>query len=189
MSSSRHVEQLSETRDAMSAKQTIWIHPASFTYRLDEPERLLETLWCERPGWGYLKRRDLWVKTVASPEELRAAGFYLRTPDSNEDVRICHFCGAYMCSIPGSLMNKHKTECGGFGEDWMALEDALVSDVRMKRFEAKIAEDKRREQEELGEEERRDRQDKIKEGLLARQVQKDRKRRLKQETKQEWKNR
>jgi hypothetical protein len=189
MSSDRHEEQFSEIGDAMPTKRTVWIHAASFTYRLDEPDRLLETLWCERPGWGYLKRRDLWVKREADLGELRAAGFHPRRPESDEDVHICPFCGVYMSSIPGSLVNKHKAECGGFGEDWMALEDALISDVRMKRYEERIAEDTRREQEELVEEERRERQDRIKEGLLIRQLQKDRKRRLKEETKEEWKRR
>lgn len=173
----------------MSRKQTIWIHPASLTYRFDEPANLMETIWAQRSGWGYLKRSDLWTKKEAHLQDLLAAGYKPRKSQTDEDVAVCPSCGMYMDAIPGSLVSRHKSECGGYGENWQAIEETLINDVRMKRYEAKIAEQKRREQEELEEAERRERQDKIKEGLLARQLQKDRKRRLKQETKEEWKNR
>lgn len=173
----------------MSPKQTFWVHPASFTYSVDEPTNLLETLWCERPGWGYLKRRDLWITRETDLNELHAAGFQPRKPVSDQGVATCPFCGMYMSCIPGSLVNKHKSECGGFGENWQALEEALITDIRMRVYEKKIADQKRREQEELKDTERRERQDGIKEGLVARQLQKDRKRRLKQETKEELRNR
>ncbi|HMK36467.1 MAG TPA: hypothetical protein VK463_15445 [Desulfomonilaceae bacterium] len=173
----------------MSSKQILWVHPASYTYRLDKPENLLETIWCERPGWGYLRRRDLWIKKETSAQELRAAGFHELPPVSDETAFVCTFCGMRISSIPGSLVNKHKAECSGAGENWQALEETVINDVRMRKYEAKLAEARRREQEELLESERRERQDKIKEGLVSRQLQKDRKRRLKQETKEEWKNR
>jgi hypothetical protein len=173
----------------MSPIQTIWVHPASYTYSVDDPPNLLETLWCERPGWGYLKRRDLWIRKEVDLQEIISAGYQPRRPASEHGVSVCPFCKMYMSSIPGSLVNKHKSECGGSAEDWQALEEGLITDIRMRKYEQKIADEKRREQEELVDAERRDRQDKIKEGLVARQLGKDRKRRLKQETKEELRNR
>jgi hypothetical protein len=46
-----------------------------------------------------------------------------------------------------------------------------------------------REQAELEDAERRERHDKIRDDMLARQTRKDRKKRLKDEVKQDWKNR
>jgi hypothetical protein len=173
----------------MSRKQTLWIHPASYTYSEEEPPTLLETLWCERPGWGFLKRRDMWVKKEVNLEELVSAGYHQRKPTTDEGVVICPFCRMHMSSIPGALVGKHKSECGGFGENWQALEEAVITDIRMTTYQKKLADEKRRELEELEDAERRDRQDRIKEGLAARQLSKDRKRRLKQETKEELRNR
>jgi hypothetical protein len=170
-------------------KQTVWIHPATFTYRFDQPEKLLETLWCERPGWGYLKRRDMWVKRETTEEDLKAAGFEPRKPLDDSDVRTCPFCGLYMSSIPGSLAEKHKSQCGGSSEDWQKLEEQMIQDQRTLRYERQIVERKQREKEESEAQEKRDRQDKIKEEMQARQLSKDRKKKMKQETKDDWKNR
>jgi hypothetical protein len=126
----------------------------------------------------------MWTKKDVDLDELIAAGYQQRKPQSDEGVSICPFCGMHISSIPGSLIGKHRSECGGFGEDWQALEETLISDIRLAAYEKKLADEKLREQEELHEAERRERQDKIKEGLAARQLQKDRKRRLKQETKE-----
>jgi hypothetical protein len=173
----------------MPKQQTFWIHPASLTCRLDTPDQILETIWVERPGWGYLRRRDLWIQRDCSLEELKAEGYVLRKPLENEDVVVCPYCGMYMDAIPGSLARKHVAGCRGSDENWAKIEDALVSEQRMKAYEAKILADKLKEQAELADAERRERHDKIREGMLNRQVSKDRKKRLREETKEEWKNR
>jgi hypothetical protein len=168
----------------------MWIHPASYTYRPDEPERMLETLWCERPGWGYLRRRDLWTESEASAEELERQGFVRREPVSEEDgARLCPHCGMYMSSIPGFLTVRHLAECRGGEENWMKIEEMLTEDVRRKRYEGAILEAKLREQSELAEAEKRERFDRIKEDQATRQYAKDRKAKLKRETKEELRNR
>jgi hypothetical protein len=173
----------------MGAKQSFWIHPATFTYRADKPDKLIETLWVERSGWGYVRRRDLWTQSDRSSEELRAEGYTLRLPDSDDRVRLCPFCGMYICDIPGYLTQKHFSECGGSAENWQAIEESLISDQRMKRYEAEIMARKLQELAELQEAEKRERYDRLREEMALRQQQKDRKKRLKEETKQEWKKR
>ncbi len=173
----------------MATKRSFWIHPASFTYRMDKPEKLLETLWVQRKGWGYLKRRDIWVELESSTQELRDYGYTLRRSDSDDLVRRCPFCGMYICDIPGYLVQKHFSECGGSSENWQAIEEKLISDQRMQKYEAKIIEQKLRELAELQGAEKRERYDKLKEEISLRQQQKDRKKRIREETKEEWKKR
>jgi hypothetical protein len=173
----------------MLKQQTFWIHPASFTCRPDRPEQVLETLWVERQGWGYLRRRDLWIKRDCSLEELQAEGYVLRRPPGEEDVVACPHCGMYMQSIPGSLVHKHVAGCRGGNEDWQKIEEAMITEQRIMAYEAKILADKLREEAELADAERKGRYDKIREGMLTRQAMKDRKKRIKEETKEEWKNR
>lgn len=171
------------------AKQVVWVHPASFTYRLDQPEKVLETVWVAHPGWGYLRRRDLWVRREGSIADIRAQGFIERKPLSDEGVRICPFCLMYISSIPGSLVQKHLAQCGGRVEDWLKLEQDVVEDVRRKNYERAILEERMREQAEQDVLERKERFDRVREDLVQRQLDKDRKKRLREETKQEWKNR
>ena len=173
----------------MSAKQSFWIHAASFTYRADKPDKLIETLWVERPGWGYVRRRDLWTMCECSEEYLRARGYMLRRPDSDEFVRHCPFCDMYVCDIPGYLAHKHFSECGGSAENWQAIEETLISDRRMKEYEAKIMRRKLQELADQQEAEKRERYDRLKEEASLRQQQKDRKKRMKEETKQDWQKR
>jgi hypothetical protein len=173
----------------MTRDRNIWIHPASYTYRLDEPERLLETLWCERTGWGYIRRRDLWVRSEVSAEELERKGFVRRDPLSEDGARLCPHCGMYICSIPGFLTEKHLAKCRGGEENWMKIEDILTEDVRRKRYETAILQARLRAQTELAEAEKRERFDRIKEDQTTRQQAKDRKARLKRETKEELRNR
>ncbi len=173
----------------MRKPQTFWIHPASFTCRLDRPDQLLETIWAERQGWGYLQRRDLWIKRECSLEELVAEGYVLRKAAEEEDVVVCPHCGMYMHAIPGSLVHKHISHCRGGNENWQKIEDVIISEQRLKVYLAKILAEKMREQAELEDAERRERYDKIRDGMLARQTKKDRKKRLKEEVKQDWKNR
>jgi hypothetical protein len=173
----------------MPTKQSFWVHPASFTYRTDKPYKLIETLWVERPGWGYVRRRDLWTERECSLKELKDEGYRLRRPDSDDLVRHCPFCGMYICEIPGYLVQKHFSECGGSAENWQAIEETLISDQRMKKYEAKILAQKAQELADLQDAEKRERYDRIKEEMSLRQLQKDRKKRIKEETKQEWKKR
>jgi hypothetical protein len=173
----------------MRSKQSFWIHAASFTYRADKPDKLIETLWVERPGWGYVRRRDLWTLCECSAEDLRARGYMLRRPDSDEFVRHCPFCGMYVCDIPGYLAQKHFSECGGPAENWQTIEETLISDQRMKKYEAKIIERKLQELADQQQAEKRERYDRIKEEMSLRQQQKDRKKRMKEETKQDWQKR
>ena len=164
----------------MAGKERYWVHAASLTYREDPPEKLIETLWVQRAGWGYLKRRDLWVLKECSREELVAQGYALRRPVPDEEVLNCPHCGMYICSIPGYLVHKHIAQCGGGAGEGQAMEEALIQDQRMKRYAQKILAEKLREEAELEEMERRERFGKIRDEQLSRQLQKDRKKRLKE---------
>ncbi len=168
----------------MKRLRHMWIHPATYTYREDAPENLLETLWVERPGWGYLLRRDLWLKTESSAEELVQDGYVQMNSQTDEEVSFCPFCRMYICAIPGYLKEKHFLECGGGGENHLALEDAMVSEQRRLLFERKILAQRQREKEELEEMERKERFDRVKEEAQTRQLSKDRKKRLKEYTKE-----
>lgn len=167
----------------------MWIHPASYTYRFDEPDRILETLWCERPGWGYVRGRDLWIEVEASSEEIQRQGFVMRAPLAEDGARLCPHCGMYMDGIPGFLVQKHLAACGGGEENWMKMEEILIENVRRERFERQVLARKLREEAELADAERRERFDKIREENAVRQQSRDRKARLRRETKDELRNR
>jgi hypothetical protein len=171
-------------RKAVNGLQAMWIHPSTYTYRSDEPENLLDTLWVERPGWGYLLRRDLWLRIECSAEDLIRQGYVEMRPLSEGEVSFCPFCHMYICAIPGYLKEKHFLACGGGGENLLAMEDAMISEQRRLMYERKISEQKRREKEELEEMERKERFDRVKEEAQARQLSKDRKKRLKVDTKE-----
>ena len=173
----------------MNEKAIFWIHPSSYTYRMDEPDRLLETVWVERKGWGFLKRRDLWVQRESTRDELAEAGFEPRKPVSDPDVIVCPICGMYTCALPGSLVKKHLSECGGGDEEWQKIESTLITRERVRLHEQRILAEIERQKAEQIEKERRDRFERIREENLARQVQKDRKKRIREETKREWKKR
>lgn len=131
----------------------------------------------------------MWIKRECFLEELVAEGYVLRKAAGEEDVVVCPCCGMYMHAIPGSLVQKHISQCRGGNEDWQKIEDVIISEQRLKVYLAKILAEELKEQAELEDAERRDRYDKIREGMVARQTRKDRKKRLKEETKQDWKNR
>lgn len=173
----------------MTKKTTIWVHPTTYTFRLDEPERMLETIWSERPGWGYIRRRDLWVRKDASVEEMQGAGYVLRVPVSEDGAQTCPYCGMYICGIPGFLVKKHFAECGGLGESWSKLEEAVIEDQRLKIHEANLLAEKLRLEKEAEEAERKERFERIREDNLSRQRNKDRKARLKRETREELRRR
>lgn len=173
----------------MSERQTLWVHPASFTFSLDPPQQPMETVWAERPGWGYIRRRDLWIQRECTVEEVQAQGYVLKKPVGADDVQICPHCGMYVCSIPGALIRKHIAECRGGREDWKTLEDAIIHDQRMRSFEAQVLAERLREQEERELAEKRERFDKIRDEHVARQEAKDRKKRIKKETREEFRRR
>ncbi len=173
----------------MSERQTLWVHPASFTFSLAPPRQPMETVWAERPGWGYILRRDLWIPRVCTIDEIQALGYVLKKPVGDDDVQVCPHCGMYVCSIPGALMRKHIAECKGGREDWKTIEEAIIQDQRMRSFEAQVLAARLREQEELEFAEKRERFDRIRDEQAARQEAKDRKKRLKKETREELKRR
>jgi hypothetical protein len=173
----------------MGKQQSLWLHPASYTFSLDAPEKLMETIWAERPGWGYIRRRDLWIEKVCSVEEIQAQGYVRKKPVDGEEVKVCPHCGMYVCSIPGALLGKHLSECKGGHEDWKILEDAIIQDQRRRNFEAGIMAARLREQEEQEHTEKRERFDRIREEQVARQDAKDRKKRIRRETREEFKRR
>ncbi len=86
-------------------------------------------------------------------------------------------------------MHKHIAECGGGAGEGRALEETLIQAERMKKYEQKILADKLREAAELEEMERRERFDRIRDEQLSRQLQKDRKKRLKEQTREELRKR
>lgn len=173
----------------MEDKRTVWIHPSSYTFRLDKPDRILETVWSERPGWGFIARKDVWIRKECSVQELVRNGYVMRESVHEGGAMICPSCGIYISGIPGHLVTKHFAECSGRGEDWQKQEEALIDDIRLRQHEAKILAEKLHIQRELEEAEKRERFDRIKEENAARQKQKDRKARLKREAKEELRRR
>lgn len=169
----------------MKKRRTFWIHPAGYTYRTDEPKVVLQTLWVERPGWGYIRRRDMWVPRVCSEEELIAEGYARRNPPTGDETRVCPSCGMYIDGIPGALVAKHISQCRGLAEDGTKLEEILIQDQRIRIYERKLRLQREQELAELLEAERRERFDKVKEENVARQLGKDRKARLKREAREQ----
>jgi hypothetical protein len=169
---------------------TVWVHPASYTFRSDQPERLIETLWVQRSGWGYLKRRDMWIRTDQSIEELEARGYQAWIPphQANETFR-CPSCGMYISNVPGYLAKKHVAACSGSDENWQATEDKMIAGIREEIYQRRLIEQKRRELEEQAEMERQERFDRIREEQQTRQSAKDRKKRLKEETREQLRKR
>lgn len=165
----------------MSDNNGVWIHKTTYTYSLSTPVSQIETIWTRRDGWGFIKSKDMWVPSLTSVEELKDLGYQEIKDDQDPSVRICPFCGMRSESIPGSLLVKHITACGGAGDEWIKIEDAMIADIRRQQFEAKILAEIKRQKEEEEERERKERFGKIREDALAKQMAKDRKKRLKQE--------
>jgi len=131
----------------------------------------------------------LWTVTEESAEGLKRRGFVVMQPLSEDGARLCPHCGLYICGIPGFLVHKHLAECMGGEENWMRIEEVLIEDVRRKRYERAVLKAKLREQAELAEAEKRDRFDRIRAEQVAKQQSKDRKARMKRETREEFRNR
>jgi hypothetical protein len=166
----------------MAHPKSFWVHEATYLYREDPPVRPLETIWTAHPGWGYLKRKDLWIERTATEAELQEQGFSPRRPVNERDVILCPSCGMYMNAIPGHMIDRHVTACGGGGENQSKMEEGRIDQLRIEKYEAKLQEARDRALRELIEGERRERMEKAKEEAQARQATKDRKKRLKDET-------
>ncbi len=165
----------------MSENNRIWIHKTTYTYSISPPDREIETIWTKRDGWGYIKSKDMWVMSHTNLEELKALGYQEIKTDQDPFVKICPFCGMRCEFIPGSLLVKHIRECGGSGDEWIKIEEAMITDIRRRQFEEKILAEIKRQKEEEEERERKERFGKIREEAVAKQMAKDRKKRLKQE--------
>jgi hypothetical protein len=150
---------------------------------------MLETLWVERPGWGFILRRDLWTRRECSEAQLITEGYVRRNTPSAENAKVCPSCNMYIDGIPGSLVAKHMSQCRGGAEDSSKIEETLIQDQRMKMYERKLRLQREQELAELLEAERRERFDKVKEENLARQQGKDRKARLKREAREQLRKR
>jgi hypothetical protein len=94
----------------------------------------------------------------------------------------------FISSIPGFLQAKHNTTCARPILDDRKIEEAVIDGVRMAKYEQKIIRQRMQEQLEQEEMERKDRQDRIKEEMFSKQQQKDRKKRLRQQTREELRN-
>ncbi len=149
----------------------------------------METLWISHPGWGYIRGRDLWVKVEASPEEMEQSGFVPLNATTDGQTHRCPHCRMLICDMPGGLVSKHLAACGGSEEKWQKFEDLLITDQRIKWLEARILAQMLREKTEREEAERKERFGKIRGEMLSRQQAKDRKKRMKEQTRQEWKKR
>lgn len=172
----------------MSPTENIWIHEASYTFSHLPPSKLIETLWVYRQGWGYLKRRDLWILKTVLLENLLNKGFQEIMPINNETVTRCPSCNLYMENIPGYLSRKHGAQCFGNANTWTAIEERMINNIRLERHERAILEKELREKAEQEERERRERHEKIREQYFANQLSKDRKKRLKQEARDTLRN-
>lgn len=168
---------------------TLWIHQASSTFRRDEPANLLQTVSTADPEWGFHSSRDQWVPTERSDRELRDAGFTeLGAPD-DPDVVWCPHCRTIMQGLPGSVTQKHLRACDGGGEDWLYMEATVLADVRLKKYEATLLADAKRDKEERDAQTKKERFDRMKDEVQKQQMGKDRKRRIREETKKELRKR
>lgn len=110
-------------------------------------------------------------------------------PPSDEEVFVCPHCELYVISVPGYLVKKHLSECGGDGRDLVSFENSLLDQKRVKDYEQQLRMQKIQEEEERRAEERRERFERIKEENVARQLAKDRKKALKERTREEFRKR
>lgn len=175
----------SEDRDPL-CEPSIWIHRATFTYRLSRPVRRWETLWVQRAGWGLLKRKDLWMPTILLESELEKDGFVRLEPKSEFVIRSCSTCKTLIVDIPGALARKHFQQCGTFSGEWRKLDEFVLEEQRLKIAEERIKKELLDKQLEKEAELKRERLERIREEAAARQTGRDRKRRLKEDAKEHF---
>lgn len=174
------ISKLSETTG-----RVVWVHRATFSYRLDRPPRKWQTLWVFRPGWGYMKRRDIWTALDLTEEDARNQGFAPLKPASDPEVHVCRRCGLHMESIPGSLRKKHQAACGGNHDEARKLDEIMIQDQRMRIAEQKLrlAEMQKRLEQEA--EQKKERFDKIREETGAKQLLRNRRQQLRDEAREQ----
>jgi len=131
----------------------------------------------------------MWVENESSIDELTGQGYEPVKPLTDGEVQVCPHCFMYIDSIPGHLVRKHSAECSGGGEDWKKMEDIMIQDQRLIRHERKLREERRRLLAEQEEAERRERFERIRDDNAARQQAKDRKARLRRQTREELRRR
>jgi hypothetical protein len=180
----RHM--VSREEDIAIHAPRIWVHRATFSYRLRRPDREWETLWVQRPGWGLLKRKDLWSPTTLSESDLLAQGFARIDPQPIEGMRTCPHCSAVIINVPGSLVHKHLQQCNASTEEGRRLDEFMLDEQRLKIAEEKLKRQQREKQLEQEAELKRERAERLREETAARQAERDRKRRLKEEAKDQF---
>jgi hypothetical protein len=173
----------------MAQSQTVWIHAGSQLFSFEAPDRLLETVWIAHPGWGYLKCRDLWAQAELTQQEIQERGFVRRARVVEGGAMNCPGCGMYIHGIPGYLVRKHVDQCLGNEENPAKMEEQVITQQRIKAYEKKIVDEIIRLKKEQEYQERKERFDKIRQDAMSKQAAKDRKKAMKQRTREELRKR
>jgi hypothetical protein len=166
-------------------KNSVWVHHASGLYCSDTPIRLLETIWIETPGWGYMLRRDLWTYADDFISRPVSSGYKDLESYGKEDLRRCPSCGLLMIGLPGALASSHIASCSDGSRSSLQIDEIMIENRRIKLHEAEVMLRLQREKGEKEEAERRERTEKLRDEVLARLVAKDRKKRLKDEAREQ----
>lgn len=163
----------------------IWIHKATFSYRVERPTSEWQTLWVFRKGWGYMKRRDMWTPLRIDEDDLRKQGFVPLKLGSDPDVHVCKTCGLTMESIPGFLRQKHHALCARNSEEGRKLDEIMIEDQRIKIAEARLRRKELQERLEEEAEQKRERFDEIREETALKQMSRNRRQRLRDEAREQ----
>ena len=131
----------------------------------------------------------MWIALRASPEAMDRTGFVELNSDSDGDVTRCPHCEMLISGVPGGLVSKHLAQCGGSEEQWQKMEERMITDLRVKWLEEKIIAEMIRIKAEREEAERKERFGRIREEMLVRQQAKDKKKRMREQTRKELRNR
>jgi hypothetical protein len=166
-------------------KEVVWVHHGGGLYCANTPTRLIETVWIERPGWGYVLRRDLWTCSDEAIGDLVSSGYRDLDAFGKDDLRSCKGCGLLMIGVPGALVSSHIVSCNAGAKSLRKIDEIIIEKQRIKLHEAEVMLRLQRERAEREEAERRERTEKLRDEGLARLAAKDRKKRLKDEAKEQ----
>ncbi len=164
----------------------IWVHRATFSYRLSPPSRQWEALWVQRPGWGLLKRKDLWTPTTLSESALKNSGYVDIESESSAGTRKCHTCNTLMIGVPGAIARRHVQGCGTISGEGRKIDEFVLDEQRLKIAEERLKQEELQRQLEKEAELKRERTEKIREEAAARQLERDRKKKLKEEAREQF---
>lgn len=164
----------------------IWVHRATFTYRLSRPSKQWEALWGYRAGWGFLKGKDLWMPTTLSQSELEANGFVRLESEYALQGRTCPMCGTIIGDVPGALIRMHFQQCSPSTAEWKKLDEFVLEEQRLKIAEERLKREQLEKRLEKEAELKREKVERMREEMAARQTERDRKRRLKEEAKDQF---